>query len=67
MEVKSINESNEAKQIRLAIGQVLEYAFEAKAKPVIMLSKKPKSKNWEALFDFLKIKLLYPDLIGTSF
>lgn len=67
VEVKSINESNEAKQIRLAIGQVLEYAFEAKAKPVIMLSKKPKSKNWEALFDFLKIKLLYPDLINRSF
>lgn len=66
VEVKSINESNESKQIRLAIGQVLEYAFETEAKPVIMLNKQPKDTRWQLLCDHLNIQLFFPEMLATK-
>lgn len=63
VEVKSIKSDNESKQIRLAIGQVLEYSYEANAIPVIMLSQKPLDPKWHNLMDFLKIKFYYPELL----
>lgn len=63
-EVKTVSTSNEAQQIRLGIGQVLDYRFQlagrhSKTTSVLLLSRPPQSPQWEALCDSLGIRLAW--------
>jgi hypothetical protein len=65
-EVKSLTSANEAGQVRLAIGQVLDYQqmlarLQRPVRPVIALEKKPASDRWEAICARHAITLVWPD------
>lgn len=64
-EVKSLTIANETGQMRSAIGQLLDYAFQVRAhrkevRPVIVLERAPVSDRWVALCGELKIALSWP-------
>lgn len=65
-EVKSLSDTNEEKQIRLAIGQVLTYAYRLdwdeveSVQPVIALEKEPIDSEWLPLCAHYGIKLVWP-------
>lgn len=60
-EVKSLMPENEVHQIRLAIGQVLEYGHRLDATPVVILERKPTDEMWLDLTRRLDIWLVWPD------
>ncbi len=67
-EVKSLGGVKQDQQIRLGLGQVLDYthrlASTAKVKPVLILEKRPKNyDHWESLARSLRVVLTY----GPSF
>jgi hypothetical protein len=69
-EVKSLNGTNDEKQLRLALGQVLRYAhlLRAKGKPVrcfIAAEHEPRDLSWVELCSDLKVTLIWPELFGT--
>lgn len=59
-EVKSLHELNERHQIRLGIGQVLEFAYRLNASPVLILEREPSSDHWQALCRRHGIALVWP-------
>jgi hypothetical protein len=66
IEVKSINEKNEERQLRLAVGQVLRYKQRisersGSVEPVIATSRKPRDTSWDELCRSLGITLVWPD------
>lgn len=66
VEVKSLTDANEERQLRLALGQVLRYAqllsTEARpALPVIMAERQPTQASWQSLCDRLGVLLLWPE------
>jgi hypothetical protein len=68
-EVKSMNGTNDEKQLRLAVGQVLRYAhlLRSKGKPVrafIAVESRPADDSWTALCSDLGITLLWPETFG---
>jgi hypothetical protein len=70
VEVKSLTEKNEEKQLRLAVGQVLRYGhlLGAKDRPVhhvIATEREPSDSSWQELCAGLGIKLVWlPELAG---
>lgn len=69
-EVKSLGGASEDQQIRLGLGQVLDYAHQLadrhKVQPVLILERQPLSARWEALARSLKVLLTYgPDFPGV--
>lgn len=69
-EVKTVSTSNESQQVRLGIGQVLDYRFQLSGRhsrtiPVLLLSRPPQSPDWEALCDSLGIRLAWK--VGGQF
>jgi hypothetical protein len=53
-EVKSLTGADEAQQIRLGFGQVLDYTTQLaqrriRAQPVVVLEKRPRSNRWDSL------------------
>ena len=70
VEVKSLTERNEERQLRLALGQVLRYRqlLAAKARPVrcvIATERQPSDLSWQDVCDGLDIKLVWlPGLAG---
>jgi hypothetical protein len=63
-EVKSLTPENEPHQIRLAIGQVLEYAYRLSASPVVILERPPTDDIWQFLTRTLSIQLVWPGTFG---
>lgn len=73
-ELKSLTGTNEAQQIRLGLGQVLDYAFSVKQKvpvrtsliqPVLVLEHEPTDDRWLALAESLDVMLTWaPDFRG---
>ena len=68
-EVKSLTAANEAKQVRLAIGQVLDYqqmlaSLQRPVRPVIALEMEPASNRWEAICARHGITLVWPKTFG---
>ena len=65
-EVKSITASNEEKQLRLGLGQVLRYAHQlsggVSATPVLVAECRPTDPTWQALCGSLGVILLWPEL-----
>ena len=71
VEVKSITDENEERQLRLGLGQVLRYRalLGTASKPVraaVMAERKPKDEGWHTLFKDLGVTLLWPNLIEKA-
>lgn len=65
-EVKSLTESNEDRQLRLGLGQVLSYAYlvdwgAATNRPVLAVERKPSAPHWPDLCASHGVKLSWPD------
>jgi hypothetical protein len=68
-EVKSLSGTNDEKQLRLALGQVLRYAhlLRAKGRPVrcfIAVESRPADESWFDLCSELGVTLLWPELFA---
>lgn len=68
-EVKSLTDDSETQQIRLAIGQVLDYANSVRSSPVatskriqavVVLERRPKEERWAAVTEGAGIILSWP-------
>jgi hypothetical protein len=64
-EVKSLTRSNEEKQLRLGLGQVLRYAHLLRhtygdVRPLLMLEREPSDPSWSQLCATLGVELLWP-------
>ena len=65
-EVKSLTESNEDRQLRLGLGQVLSYAYlvdwgAAANRPVLAVERKPSAPHWPDLCASHGVKLSWPE------
>lgn len=65
-EVKSLSETNEDQQIRLGIGQILDYAHQLqhldashKIRPVLVLERQPTGARWRGVADSSGILLIW--------
>src|SRR5205823_5984563 len=60
-EVKSITASNEEKQLRLGLGQVLRYAYQLRGSeepvPVLIVERRPNDTTWEDICSGLGVVL----------
>lgn len=70
-EIKSLNGTNDEKQLRLALGQVLRYGhlLRAKGRPVrcfIAVESRPADASWLDLCSALGITLLWPDVFVAA-
>lgn len=63
VEVKSITKDNESDQLRYALGQVLEYAFILKARPIILTSQKIINPIWKQVLNINNVLLIDTDFI----
>jgi hypothetical protein len=70
VEVKSITSANETHQIRLGLGQVLEYAFllstPAPVRPVLFLEREPSSHHWGRVCESVGVDLWWPALLDSQ-
>ena len=69
-EIKSLTATNEERQLRLGLGQVLIYRQRLKqtqssVKAALMVEWKPLDPDWHALCDSLDVQLLWPDALAT--
>jgi hypothetical protein len=69
-EVKSLSGTNDEKQLRLALGQVLRYAhlLRAKGRPVrcfIATESQPADETWSHLCSDLGVTLLWPEVFAS--
>jgi hypothetical protein len=65
VEVKSLSAANEERQLRLALGQVLRYAFlltldGVDVKPVVVVSREPDDSSWIEVLDTQGVLLAWP-------
>jgi hypothetical protein len=70
-EVKSLTLTNEERQLRLGLGQVLRYwhALSSRPKPVIAVlavEERPADESWLGLADRLGIWLLWPERMPAA-
>lgn len=69
-EVKSLTATNETKQLRLGLGQVLDYqdrllARHPKVRAVLAVEKRPNDDRWLQLCERHEVTLVWPDVFGT--
>ena len=68
-EVKSLTRSNEEKQLRLGLGQVLRYAHQLRhlgeVVPVLVAERKPSDSTWEDLCARLGVLLCWPEVFES--
>ena len=64
-EVKSISHENEVQQFRLGLGQVLDYAQDLDATPVLILSSAPENARLVAIASRAKVILLWPEIMAN--
>ena len=72
VECKSTTESNEATQIRLGLGQILDYAHRAQPRTkrlalVLAIEERPASDHWQDLCEAHGVKLVWPGVFHTLF
>jgi hypothetical protein len=70
-EVKSLTQTNQEKQLRLALGQVLRYAHQLSAGgrevvPIIVAEREPTDESWPALCASLGVRLAWPGAFGAA-
>jgi hypothetical protein len=69
-EVKSLTRTNEEKQLRLGLGQVLRYVYQLRGdastiRPVLIAERKPSDPTWWELCQSLGVGLVWgPDFDG---
>jgi hypothetical protein len=67
VEVKSLRGENEDRQLRLALGQVLDYSKQlidlghSTVRPVVAVERPPRASRWTTLFNALGVTLIWPD------
>jgi hypothetical protein len=61
-EVKTVNDINEQRQFRLGLGQVLDYAQELSARPVLILSARPQNDRLLAVAGRAGVIVVWPEL-----
>ncbi len=71
VEVKSITDDNEERQLRMGLGQVLRYRALLRSpsravRAVVMAERKPKDTEWLSLFKELDVTVLWPKLIEDA-
>jgi hypothetical protein len=70
-EVKSLTRANEAQQIRLGLGQVLDYSYVLSVSegrqvvPVLVLERAPAEKRWMDLCRHHGVLLVWPETFGS--
>jgi hypothetical protein len=69
-EIKSMSDTNEERQLRLALGQVLRYAhlLERSGREVrrfIAVEREPKDESWIQLSSSLGVTLVWPEIFGS--
>ncbi len=74
VEVKSITPTNEEKQLRLGLGQVLRYQQVLSLRyarqnvvPVLAAERKPRDTTWSDLCKRLGVRLVWPETMPTLF
>lgn len=65
VEVKSCTKDNEVRQLRMGIGQVLDYDDSLRARgravlPVLYLEREPSDARWVALAERHHVRLIWP-------
>lgn len=70
VEVKSLTRTNESKQLRLGLGQVLDYADLLRADgrevyPVLAVEKEPVERRWERVCESVGVRLVWPELFRS--
>ncbi len=61
-EVKSLHDQNEREQLRLGLGQVLEFAYRLSAFPVLIVEQQPRAEYWEPICTTHGVRLVWPDV-----
>lgn len=65
-EVKSLQPANERHQIRVGIGQVLEYAYQLDAQPVLIVEQRPTLADyWTAVCGSCGVQLVWPETLDA--
>jgi hypothetical protein len=72
VEVKSCTKANEVQQLRMGIGQVLDYDDSLRARgrevqPVLYLEREPSDGRWMALAERHNVRLVWPGTEGLLF
>lgn len=65
-EIKSCSPDNLVKQFRLGLGQVLDYAEEFNAQPVLILGSRPITDRLVAVAARVQVTLLWPELLAGT-
>lgn len=69
VEVKSITSGNETSQLRLGLGQILEYACMLRGvtsvRPVLFVERAPSADHWEAVCQSAGVELWWPGTAKT--
>lgn len=71
-EVKYVTVPNEAHQIRLGLGQVLDYRHAmglrgCRVTAVLATSRSPRDSKWEGLCESLRVTLVWPQTLDSLF
>jgi hypothetical protein len=71
-EVKSLTRQNERLQLRLGLGQVLEYAHRLRSEgwmvqPVLAVEREPSDPTWVQICEGQGVRLVWPAIMGTLF
>jgi hypothetical protein len=71
-EVKSVTNRNERLQLRLGLGQVLEYAHRLRSdgwnvQPVLAVEREPSDAIWEQVCEGQGVRLIWPENMATLF
>jgi hypothetical protein len=69
VEVKSLTRANESKQLRLGLGQVLDYADSLRddgrnVLPVLAVEKEPVERRWLRVCETVGVQLVWPELFS---
>lgn len=72
VEVKSLTNQNERLQLRLGLGQVLQYAFHLQApgwkiQPVLAVEREPRDARWKMICERHGVKLVWPGTMAELF
>lgn len=71
-EVKSIRDQNERMQLRLGLGQVLQYTVmlrraKERVQPVLAVERKPKDSSWVEICESVGVRLVWPETFASLF
>jgi hypothetical protein len=71
-EVKSLTNANEIRQLRLGLGQVLDYRAilatgERGVVAVLAVERRPESERWESVCAAYGVRLVWPEVFSSLF